>query len=147
MERELAAIARMVTETVQHEKIYVSGMPESFAVPSIYFPVSELVDRPHTMDGYLVDYTWYVHFFHKSTECADEMARAVMDSLLGARRRVPLYSIDGLATGKYFKIDQITKKSLDHGVARLDLTWASPRSFEEPDYEYVEEFILNVYQK
>ena len=70
LEKEIASIIRFILESCGNPVPYYHNMPESFIVPSVYFPVPEVSQNPDTMSAYGAEYTMFVNFFHSSTELA-----------------------------------------------------------------------------
>lgn len=143
IEKEVAGIARFVLEHVEFSAVYYHNIPESFAVPSVFFPSPEIEILPDTLNTYSTDYTIFVKFFHSSTERAYELALPVVYAISSARKLIPLFDISGKKTKKFVRVKNIQLKKADECAYQLQIDWTSRRSFTRSEGELVRSFYLN----
>ena len=116
-------------------------------MPSVYFPVPEIVSGGDTLSTYALSYSWYVKFFHKDTQSAHELAFAALTELLSRRNLIPLIDKDGEYTGKGFRLKDPEIKTVDDGAVQLTLTWDSRRPYFREPTKKVTKLKLETYSK
>lgn len=143
IEQEIASIIRFVLEACGNPTPYYHNIPESFVVPSVYFPVPEIDFQPDTFSGYRAEYSMFVNFFHSSTELAYQLAVPVCHSINTARRLIPEINYDGNRTGKFIRITNNQLKKADECAYQLQLDWISRYDYTPQNGELVRDFYMN----
>lgn len=143
IEQEIASIIRFVLEACGDPTPYYHNIPESFVVPSVYFPVPETEFQPDTFSGYRAEYSMFVSFFHSSTELAYQLAAPVCHSINAARRQIPEIDYDGKWTGKYVRIQDTRLKKADECAYQLQLEWTGRYNYTPQDGELIRNFYMN----
>ena len=112
LEKEFAAVIRVILDSAGSPAPYYHNIPESFIVPSVFFPSPEIEFKPDTLSSYGSEYILYVNFFHSTTELAYELAMLVYHDIVRRRRLIPLIDSNGKKTGDIFR-------SLFHGRIQI----------------------------
>lgn len=143
LEKEVASIIKFILDSAGNPTPYYHNMPESFAVPSVYFPSPEISFEPDTFSTYGADYMMFANFFHCSTELAYELALPVFHSINAARKLIPLIDINGKNTGYYARIKDIQLKKADECAYQLQVNWVSRRPYNCEEAQLIQNFYLN----
>lgn len=143
IEQEIASIIKFVLDCAGNPTPYYHNVPESFAVPSIFFSVPEIEYEADTLNSYGSNYTIFINFFHSTTEGAYELTLPVFHGINSNRKLIPLIDIEGETTGEFVRIKNSQLKKVDECAYQLQLDWVSRRPFTQSDMELVQEFYLN----
>lgn len=147
LEQEIASIIKFTLDTAGNPAPYYWEVKENFVVPSCYFPSPEIDTDGETFSTYRLRYSWFIKFFHSTTEGAYAMAQRVLLALKGARNCVPLIGEDGKPTGEKLRLQDPSIKKLDSGVYRLILEWDSRRPYNDPEYLRSQNFTIESWSK
>ena len=126
---------------------YYNEIKENFIVPSIYFPLPEIVSGGDTLSTYLLRYSFDIKCFHHSTEKAYELGLKPFIALKNMRNVVPLIGNNGEDTGKFLRIDDPKFSKLDTGVYRIKIEWDSRRPYCVEQFTYAQIFEHNLWMK
>lgn len=143
IENEVASIIKAVLDCSDIANVYYNNIPESFAVPAVFFPSPEIEIQPDTLSGYASEYTMYVNFFHSTTEDAYELAVPVLHGITSLRKLVPLLNTYGEETGDFVRIKNMNLKKADECAYQLQIDWISRRPYTRSEAELVREFYIN----
>lgn len=140
LEQEIASIIKFTLDSAGNPAPYYNEVKENFIVPSCYFPSPEIDTDGETFRTYRLHYTWFIKFFHKTTEDSYAMALRVLLALKGARNLVPLIGTDGKKTGDGLRINDPELKKVDSGVYQIKIEWNSRRPYNDPEYLYMQDY-------
>lgn len=143
LEKEIAGIIRFVLDSAGNPTPYYHNVPESFAVPSVFFPSPEIECQPDTLSSYGAEYTMFVKFFHSSTEGAYELALPVFHRINAVRRMIPLYDISGKVTGEIIRIKNTQLKKADECAYQLQIGWVSRIPYTADEAQLVRNLYIN----
>jgi hypothetical protein len=115
-------------------KNYFGELPESFAVPSLYYPTPETDNRSFTTDGYEKESVIFMKVFDKDSIGSDNIAQNIIEGIMQARRNIPLYDDKGVTTGRVFHLNNVKSRNLETGVTQIELSYKTHRSYFEPEY-------------
>ncbi|MEG1894640.1 MAG: hypothetical protein RR162_00270 [Oscillospiraceae bacterium] len=130
LEQEIASVIKFTLDRANNPSPYYYKVPQSFAVPSAYFPTPEIETRGETFSTYAMSYTWFIKFFHKTTQASYDMALLVLLALKSNRNLVPLIDIEGNPTGKSIRIKDPTLATVEDGTVQLKISWDSRRPYD-----------------
>ena len=136
LEQELASIMKFVLTAANSPHPYYWDVPAEFQFPAVFFPTPEIESEGETFRTYRLDYTWFLQFFHTSTNGAHDMALAVYEAIKKARNLIPLIDENGgyLTEGiKGIRLGEPSLRRVDRGVVQLTLRFASRRPYTVPD--------------
>lgn len=143
LEKEFAAVIRVILDSAGSPAPYYHNIPESFIVPSVFFPSPEIEFKPDTLSSYGSEYILYVNFFHSTTELAYELAMLVYHDIVRRRRLIPLIDSNEKKTGELMRINNINVKKVDECAYQLQLDWISRTPYTCEEAELVELFYIN----
>lgn len=150
LEQELASIIKFVLSAAGDPNPYYWNVPDGFSFPAVFFPTPEIESMGDTFRTYRLDYTWYVQFFHTSTQAAHDMALSVYEAIKRARNLVPLIDEHGeyLTEGiKGIRIGEPALKPTDNGAVQLMIRFASRRPYYVPDKTLMTRWIAVIEDK
>lgn len=147
LEQEIASIIKFTLDSAGNPAPYYNEVKEDFIVPSCYFPSPEIDSDGETLVTYRLRYSWFIKFFHKTTEEAYAMALRVLLAIKGARDRVPIIDTEGKTTGELLRLRDPSIKKIDSGVYQLYISWDSRRPYNDPEYLYSQNINFNVWRK
>ena len=149
LEQEIASIIKFTLEKTGSPTPYYNEVPEGFLLPSVYFPVPEVSSGGDTLATYALNYALVVKFFHIDARPAYERGFSALTAIRAARNLIPLIDESGARTGRGFRLKDPTLKKMDGtpGVAQLELSWDSPRPYDDPDVQKMMVYDLNMYGK
>ena len=130
LEQEIASAIKFILDAAGSPTPYYHSVPQDFLAPAVYFPPPEIISAGNTLLSYLLEYSWYVKFFHKSTEEAYGIALKTLTALQDRKNVIPLIDDKGKLTGRGFRISDPSLKSLDN-AAQLTIIWKSPRPYQK----------------
>lgn len=139
LEREAASVADFVTKAAGGVMCYHENIPESFVVPSVYFPKPDVTSSGDTFSGYSTEYTIFINFFHSSTELAYELALPVLHKINAARRLIPLIG----EKGKYVRVKNVQLKKVDECAYQMQIDWICRRPYDREEVQLVKNFYYN----
>ncbi|MEK4030697.1 phage portal protein [Pseudobacillus sp. FSL P4-0506] len=115
-------------------KVYTKEVPESFAVPSMYFPPPFALNGNDTLSTFLKTYSLPVKLFHEDSQQANNEAERIADAVNSKKGLIPLVDKTGAVTGEYVRINRAETRIADTGVAIIHLTWDSRYFYEKEEY-------------
>ena len=125
MEQISASIAKFILDACKEQVTpYYNDLKQNFKVPSVFFPEVENDNAPSDLDSYSMGYSWFINFFHSSTNKAYKAAKNVLDRLVSERYYIPIVDENGKATGGKIRIERAEIKKADDCVYRLWLDWS-----------------------
>lgn len=143
LEKETASIIKFVLEASGGAKPYYNNMPESFVVPSVYFPRPDVISGNDTFSTYSAEYTIFINFFHSSTELAYELALPVLHKINAVLRIIPIFDENGGVTGKFVRITNTELKKVDECAYQLQVDWTCRLPYDREQAQLVQNFYLN----
>ena len=151
-EQEAASIMRYVLGAAGNPRPYYHNIPETFAVPSVFFPMPEAATGPDTFLSYSVDYQWYIKFFASTTGEAYEAGMKVLSAIQSGRRLIPLLSESGEWTGERLRLNDPAVKAIDDeatgfGTAQLYVSWRSRRPYDRNAGDLMRRFHIFLHDK
>ena len=142
LEQEVASIIKFTLDNAGNPAPYYGEIKKDFVVPSCYFPSPEIDTDGETFRTYRLRYSWFIKFFHKTTEEAYALALSVLLALKRARNLVPIIGEDGEPTGERLRIQDPSMKKLDSGVYQLVIEWDSRRQYDAPTVVNMQEYYI-----
>lgn len=141
IEQEMASIIRFVLDAAENPSPYYWRMPQSFRIPSMYFPPPEITSAGDTFTTYALTYAWYIKAFGYSDGAAYELARKAMEKIRRYRNLIPLIGEDGEEDAEhYVRVDDPSVRMADTGVCTLSITFVSRRDYYTEDATMAETF-------
>lgn len=131
-------------------KHYFGEIPESFAVPSVYYPEEETNYNGWSTNTYEADSVIYLKVFGKDSTESDYIARQITEGIMQAERNIPLYDSEGVATGISFRINNVAKRKLEFGVTQIQISYKTHEGYSQrpvypkADYIYWEGLTTNI---
>lgn len=147
IEQELASIIKFVLAAAEDPTPYYWNVPDSFDRPSIFFPNPEIETDGETFRTYRLDYTWFLKFFHNSTNEAHYMALSVLEAIKQARNLIPLIDENGEELTKGIRIGEATLRPVDDSVVQLMIRFVSRRPYTAPDTQLMQKWIAAIEEK
>lgn len=132
MEQISAGIAKFVLEQCGEQVFpYYNDLKQGFRVPAVFFPRVENDNEPSDLDSYSMGYSWFIKFFHTSTEMAYNLAKNVLNKLVGGRYYIPIVDEQGENTGKNIRIKRAEIKKVDDCVYQMWLVWSEIYEYDD----------------
>lgn len=131
LELELSSIFEFILKAADNPQPYYENIPESFCLPAAYFPVPELVTYGDTFRTYGAEYSWYINFFHLSSQEAYILASKVLTAIKEAHDLIPFIDANGNATGGGIRIKDPEIKPIDECAVRLLIRFISHRPYKD----------------
>lgn len=145
MEQIKASIARFVLEATEESvTAYYNEIKEGFKVPSVYFPECETRAERGTLDTFILNKSWFINFFHSTTEGAFMLSQRVLRKIVSRRYVIPLFDKSGAETRLSVRISMCEIKKVDDGVYQLWLEWEEIYGYDENESEKVQVFNTTV---
>jgi len=140
LDREIASAMKFILTSAGNPAPYYNSVPQDFVVPAVYFPQPEITSRGDTLRTYALEFSWFVKFFHKDTQSANQMAFAALTALQRMKNVVPLIDDAGELTGRVFRMNDPAFRLVANGVAQLTLTWDSRRPYHREPVQKMMKF-------
>lgn len=131
LEQETASIIAFILKNTNGLHPYYYEVPQSFRIPSVYFPEPELSSKALNLGAYRLEYILRIQFRDKDSPSVNKAATAAFTAILGKRRILPRINENGEPDGSFFMLKYPEVKILDTGVAQLTVKWDSPRTYED----------------
>ena len=148
MEQIKASIARFVLDaTGEGITPYYNDIKENFKVPCVYFPEYETRADRESLDSYRLKNSWFINFFHSTTEGAYMLAKRVLRKIVDGRHVIPLFDKSGAKTRLSVRISRCEIKKVDDGVYQLWLEWDESYGYDEEESEKIQVFNTTVTRK
>lgn len=148
LEQELASIIKFTLDKAGNPSPYYYEVPEHFMVPSAYFPTPEIMTGGDTFLSYSMDYTWFIKFFHKTSQKAYELGLQVLTAIKGNRNIIPLIGTDGREiSGEAIRTSDPQLKILDDGAAQLQIEWTSRRLYNAEESAKIQNYEVEYWKK
>lgn len=129
LEQEMASIIKFTLDTSGNPSPYYWEVPEHFVVPAVYYPPPEIATGGETFLTYNVDYTWFIKFFHRSSQEAYALAFPLLTAIRERRNLIPLITEAGEETNDSVRVKDPLLKLLDDGTAQVTIEWRSRRPY------------------
>ncbi len=133
LELEISSVFEFILKAADNPQPYYENIPESFYVPAAYFPVPELVTYGDTFSTYGAEYSWYISFFHSSTQEAYILASKALTAIKEAHNLIPFIDGNGNATGGGIRIKDPEIKPIDECAVQLLIRFISHRPYKDPE--------------
>lgn len=140
LEQEIASIIKFLLDKAENPSPYYHSVPKGFTIPSAYFPTPEITTGGDTLSTYSMEYTWFVLFFHKSSQEAHDIGFRVLTEIRERRNLIPLIDEKGRETKHFLRVDDPKLKVLDNGAAQLQIDWTSRRPYNSEQSEKMRNF-------
>lgn len=150
IEQEMASIIKFILDNANNPSPYYYNVPQNFVVPAVYFPVPEIVTGGETFLTYNMDYSWYIVFFHKTTQGAYVLAHQTLSAIRAAKNLIPIIKSDGnIDDNNWVRVNDPTIKEVDSGAVQLAVSWRSRRPYNSAseDITQAQSFNVGVYMK
>lgn len=120
LEQVLASAVRYIQErTEKGTALYFDEIPESFYVPSVYFPVPRTQSQKVTLNTYLTTIYFEAWFMASENWIAAEAAAMVRDDILLGDCGIDSVSKDGTFDKKKFRVTDVETIPLEKGIVKL----------------------------
>lgn len=147
IEQETASIIRYILDNADGLTPYYENIPEDFMVPSVYFPAPELITDNETFNTYVIRFTWYIHFFHKTTNEAYQLAFRFVDMLRANKNLIPVVDEKGSFICENIRLKNPTLTIADDGAVLVELGWNSIRPYKREEVQKMQKLFLFKYVK
>lgn len=150
LEQEVASAIKFIHSACGSPPPYYWNVPQDFVLPSIYFPVPEIMSFGETLNSYKLEYTWHIKCFAKTNQAAYNMALRAAFAIKGSRNLIPLIDVNGEPEGKGFRLQDPSLRQIDEGVSQITIKWNSSRVFDDvlnPTSELTQKFIVREYYR
>lgn len=134
MDQYMASLARACLTASGIGTLYTDNVPENFAVPSLYFPPYETGSSGSALNSYATDYTIYAKVFANTKSAAEEMADKIVQGIMMAKGRIPVYKEDGSKSGDILKIASPDSRGVDECMAQVTLRYKIITGYTETKY-------------
>ena len=140
----LGSIYSHVYKLNKEAKIYYDDVPESLAVPSMYFPLPEVIPSASTLYSSSKVNFLYINIFERTSREAMGKAINIVSDISDRAYKIPLINSLGEYQGVDIKIKEVNAKSIDNGIAQVYLKWSVENYYSDRviDPEYMDYFIL-----
>lgn len=126
LEQSLASVIRFIQDnTEEGTKLYFDEIPESFYVPSVYFPVPYTAGRKVTLHSYNSTTTINCWFMERKDWDAQARASSMMDCIMLNDCVIPVVDRDGAETGMCLRVTAIDTRRIDEGIVQLAFSFDS----------------------
>lgn len=123
LEQSLAAAVYYIqSHTAEETALYFDRMPESYKVPSIYFPVPWTTSRKATFHSYLTKIHMEAWFMASEDWLAYSAAADVRDSILLDNCLIGIMEETGTDSGRSIRVDGVELRSAGTGTVRLSFS-------------------------
>lgn len=120
LERSLTAAVRYIQDhTEEGTKLYFDEIPESFYVPSIYFPVPRTTSKKVSLDTYRTTVYMEAWFLASEDWLAEEAAVKIRDEILLNDCKIPFVGEDGAVMRKGFRVEEPEVKPAGDRTVKL----------------------------
>lgn len=145
MDNEAGSIMKFMYDAFPQKPVttYTQEVPESFSVPSLYFPPPDGDGERATLTSYFENNSMYVKVFHSNSLLAGESARTVCDAIRSSRFAIPVYDDNGAKTNAYIRISDVNSRIVDRGVAQITVDWQSKQPYTHEEYQKINEFNIS----
>lgn len=123
-------------------KSYFGEIPEGFAVPSLYYPTPETINRGYSTEGFEKESTIYLKVFDKTSMDSNYLAEQIVTAIMQAGRNIPLYGADGQPAGFDFHIYTVNSRNIETGVTQIEISYKTQTSYVEPEYPKATNFYI-----
>ena len=126
-------------------KLYFDDVPEELQVPSMFFPIPELMPTIDSTSTFRCNYTMYVKIFEKTKQEAMTKANELAYKILKNKLKVPVVMEDGTVTKENIKLNNIQPRGVDDMAAQLAISWSSTSMFSSDENisgEKIEKLII-----
>lgn len=149
LEQEIASLMRYMLDNAGNPSPYYHEVPQDFLVPAVFFPPPEVSSHGDTLRTYALEYSLFVKFFHSSTPQAYVLGMTALTGILGNHCLIPLILEDGSYASRGFHVKDPRLKQIGgaSGVVQLELSWDSPRPYNEPLSHKMMAFNLDMYNR
>lgn len=146
LEQEIASIMKYTLEKAGNPTPYYDQVPESFFIPSVYFPVPEVSTTGDTLSTFALEYAMFVKFFDVSIVRCFAMTQRVLLAIRKDRNLVPLVDGNGAQIGRGVRLHDPSCRQVQHAESaiQLELRWDSRRAYDAPVHEKMSGFQLEM---
>lgn len=140
----LGSIYSFIYNLNKEAKIYYDEVPESLAVPSMYFPLPEIIPGSSTVTSYYKSNLMYINIFEKTTREAMNKAVKIVGQISDNKFKIPIMNSQGELLGVDVWILETSAKEIDTGIAQVFLRWKEENYYSSVNInqEYMDNFIF-----
>ena len=123
LEQSLASAVRFILDNdTNGARPYFEDVPEEFYVPSVYFPVPYVEGAKVTLDSYRNTITFEARIMAATDWDAEARAASLRDLLMLENLHIPIYGLDGKATGKSLRVLEPYQRRIERGIVLLSFS-------------------------
>ncbi len=127
MEQDYASIMRFMLNAWGKEDYYFQEMPEDFVLPSVYFPMPQLMIENNTVSSFKRRYSAYIKIFGEDSKSAQNesysIASKIVTAIAKGKNNIPILDIEGENTNSWVKIRKLNLKKIDNNTHQIKITW------------------------
>lgn len=135
LEKEIAAVMKRILEIDTAATPYYWEIKEDFAVPSVFFPIPEVVSGPDTLSSFYLDYSWYPKFFDRTDNDAHARALAMLTEIRRHRNLIALFNHDGSPAGRGVRIEDPAIQRVDSGAVQMTINFTVRMPYYRPEVQ------------
>lgn len=148
LERGLRSAVKYIQDNDREGiEVYFDEIPNSFYVPSLYFPVPYSSTKKVTLTAYCITTNIQCWFMERRDYDANVRATKVRDAVLMDGCVVPVVNEDGADTGKKVRVTEPEIKRIDEGIIQLAFSVKEYISREAYEQRKVQGVDVNFAQK
>ena len=145
IEQETASIIKFVTENAGNPNTNYSKVPQNIMIPAVYFTTPEMITGGETFLTYYIDFSWYIHFFHKTAQHAYTIAQKVLTAIKQQKNLIPLISENGnIIENNWVRVNDPSVEIIENGTAQLTVTWRSRRPYNKAEIQKIQAFYVDM---
>ena len=114
-------------------KRYFGEVPESFAVPSIYYPTPEIDNRGFSTGSYEKVSVIFLKVYDSTSVSSNAIAQKIVDSIMQAKRNIPFYNNEGSPENVSFRVYDLETRNIDAGVTQIEISYKNKIPYVEPE--------------
>lgn len=122
LDQAMASIIRYVQDKAgEGTKFYYEDVPESFYVPSVFFPVPSTTSKIATLSTCRITLSVDIWFMRRNNWDAYKAAMDMQNLILTDGRRIPIVAEDGTFAGKNLLLEEVGTRKIDEGIVQLSI--------------------------
>lgn len=142
LEFEVASIYYMINEILGIQS-YFDEVPQGMTIPNIFYPTPNFEVGNHSMSANATVFTMTARIMDFNSLSASSKASEVLQTIAGARYKVPIVDDTGKLTGKHFRLDAIKAVNVEEGIYDILLSWRRFSAFTEQTAVLAKKFYFN----
>lgn len=109
--------------------VYREEIQDEPQIPSMFFPVPETLDMPHTKQQFRNMVTLNIKVFHSTTNQAVSKANELANTVRRQKNRIAINDIDGNDTGLTIQAESISVTPIADKVAQIGLVFYQDENY------------------